>query len=411
MNTASPRVASDDDTHDQIGSISTTPSGVATPHPDPSDKRLPGILHSYFGQVRERPFTSPSDLKSSSQSHFITAMENGETASKVAFAPAKGVLPTAPSTPSETDTVAFQHPLPPGDISRQGIRHDRITVPPYPTPPTSSSSSSIRKASEAGSDVGTQTNETDTSTAHPPSLTRQSSGNNIMPLRTRRQTASMNPLSNITTSSSVYATHLSNPTLSNPSTRPSTPTADIPTISALSSLTSHLESTKLTDGVASPRKKNTPPLTPRALSNDGSESARKTPPTPERGNERSGQHGAHNSPMPRSSPPVGPPKGKLFVTISGARGLRACYNPYAVCAFEEIESIAKPRDVEAGSAANIGEQPMGGVPIQRSGSDMGRSIAIPMKSRQSSTTSLDDHKDFKNGRQVTNPRWDHVAVL
>ena len=53
---------------------------------------------------------------------------------------------------------------------------------------------------------------------------------------------------------------------------------------------------------------------------------------------------------------------------------------------------------------------MGGVPIQRSGSDMGRSIAIPMKSRQSSTTSLDDHKDFKNGR-VTNPRWDHVAVL
>lgn len=406
MNIASPRVASDDDTHDQIGSISTTPSGVATPHPDPSDKRLPGILHTYFGQVRERPFTSPSNLKSSSQPLFVTTMETGDTASKVAFAPVKGVLPTAPSTPIETDTVAFQNPLPPSDTTRQGIRHDRITVPPYPTPPTSSSSSSIRKASEAGSDVGTQTNENETSTAHPPSLTRQSSGNSIIPLRTRRQTASMNPLSNVTTSSSVYATHLSNPALLTPSTRPSTPIADLPTVSALSSLTSHLESTKLTDGVASPRKKNTPPLTPRALSNDGSESARQTPPTPERGNERSGQHGAHNSSTPRSSPPVGPPKGKLFVTISGARGLRACYNPYAVCACEEVESIAKPRDVE-----NIGEQPMGGVPIQRSGSDMGRSIAIPMKSRQSSTTSLDDHKDFKNGRQVTNPRWDHVAVL
>ena len=333
-------------------------------------------------------------------------METGDAASKVAFAPAKGVLPTAPSTPVETDTVAFQNPLPPGDITRQGIRHDRITVPPYPTPPTSSSSSSIRKASETGSDVGTQTNENETSTAYPPSLTRQSSGTSIMPLRTRRQTASMNPLSNVTTSSSVYATHLSNPTLLTPSTRPSTPTSDISTVSALSSLTSHLESTKLTDGVASPRKKNTPPLTPRALSNDGSESARQTPPTPERGNERSGQHGAHNSSTPRSSPHVGPPKGKLFVTISGARGLRPCYNPYAVCACEEVESIAKPRDVD-----NIGEQPMGGVPIQRSGSDMGRSIAIPMKSRQSSTTSLDDHKEFKNGRQVTNPRWDHVAVL
>jgi protein-serine/threonine kinase len=58
-----------------------------------------------------------------------------------------------------------------------------------------------------------------------------------------------------------------------------------------------------------------------------------------------------------------------------------------------------------------GEQSMGGVPIQRSGSDMGRSIAVPMKSRQSSTTSLSDQKDFKNGRQVTDPRWDHVAVL
>ena len=35
----------------------------------------------------------------------------------------------------------------------------------------------------------------------------------LVPLRIRRQTASMNPLSNVTTSSSVYATHLSNLTL------------------------------------------------------------------------------------------------------------------------------------------------------------------------------------------------------
>ncbi|CAL3964442.1 unnamed protein product, partial [Diplocarpon coronariae] len=36
---------------DVNGFESDTPrSGVATPQPDPSDKRLPGIMHSYFGQ-------------------------------------------------------------------------------------------------------------------------------------------------------------------------------------------------------------------------------------------------------------------------------------------------------------------------------------------------------------------------
>src|SRR5262249_44794890 len=44
-----------DDLHDQIGSNSPTPSGVATPRPDLHDKRLPGIMHSYFGQVGRDP--------------------------------------------------------------------------------------------------------------------------------------------------------------------------------------------------------------------------------------------------------------------------------------------------------------------------------------------------------------------
>jgi len=43
-------MASRDD--DANGFDSDTPrSGIATPQPDPSDKRLPGIMHSYFGQV------------------------------------------------------------------------------------------------------------------------------------------------------------------------------------------------------------------------------------------------------------------------------------------------------------------------------------------------------------------------
>ena len=58
------------------------------------------------------------------------------------------------------------------------------------------------------------------------------------------------------------------------------------------------------------------------------------------------------------------------------------------------------------------ESSSGGVAINRSASNMGRSMAIPMKSRQSSTTSLTDQKKFKNGNtQVMAPRWDHETML
>ncbi|CRK27339.1 hypothetical protein BN1723_003502 [Verticillium longisporum] len=49
--------AADDDGTDQIG-YDTPRSGVATPQPDLSDKRLPGIM-SYFGQRAMRVLQSP----------------------------------------------------------------------------------------------------------------------------------------------------------------------------------------------------------------------------------------------------------------------------------------------------------------------------------------------------------------
>ncbi|KAJ5536997.1 hypothetical protein N7513_010183 [Penicillium frequentans] len=39
---------SEDETQDQIGSNGSTPTGIATPQPDPADKRLPSIMHNYF---------------------------------------------------------------------------------------------------------------------------------------------------------------------------------------------------------------------------------------------------------------------------------------------------------------------------------------------------------------------------
>lgn len=417
MNTDSSRTHADDDSHDQIGTGSATPSGVATPHPDPTDKRLPGILHTYFGQVRERPFTAPSDQNPSPCIPLAPGMDTLTQTTKFGPGATGGAaLPTAPSTPGETDPEAPQSlTLGQAGFSQQVARLNRLTVSAYPTPPSSSSSSSKRKSSEGDSDGSLQPREVGIFKASRPSFSRHSSGNIVMPLRMHRQTASLNPLSNVTTSSNVHAANISNPASSTSSTGPSTPTRDVPANSALSSLASHLESAKLTDDVVPPREKNTPPHTPRALSSDGSETAKHAPSTPEQGHDNARQSGATTSSPPRSSTHVNPPRGKLSVTISEARGLRPSYSPYAVCAFEWIESIArgpKQGDAEAEPQTSREQSLGGGIPIQRSGSDMGgRSMAIPMKSRQSSTTSLKDVKDFKNGRQVTDPKWDHTGVL
>ena len=385
---------------------------MATPHPDPSDKRLPGILHSYFGQVGERPFTAPTSPVFPPLVHFPPDMEAPSTTSSPDIDASRVILPLTPSSLLRGYTAARQEPLLPasteqGKSAVQETRLERVGVVSYPTPPASSSSST-RRTSEAGSEGSSRARHASSPGACDPSG-KQHLGHAVMPLCTRRKTGGLNPLSNITTNSSVHAAHLSNPVSSRPTTRPSTPTSDSPARSALSSLTSHLDQVKLTDDVVSPRNKNTPPLTPRALSNDGSESAKHSQrPT----DSPSGKSiPAHSS--PHASPPVNPPKGKLSVVVSQARGLRPSYNPYAVTVFEWIESVARPSKAGPTETENDSKRAelLGGVPIKRSGSDMGRSMAIPMKSRQSSTTSLSDQKDFKNGRYITDPRWDHVAIL
>src|ERR1700743_3155769 len=53
-----------DDEHDHIDSTSSTPPGTVSPQPDYTDKRLPGIVHSCFGQVGNflRTFHSETHL-------------------------------------------------------------------------------------------------------------------------------------------------------------------------------------------------------------------------------------------------------------------------------------------------------------------------------------------------------------
>ncbi|KAL2023246.1 hypothetical protein VTK56DRAFT_3369 [Thermocarpiscus australiensis] len=109
-------------------------------------------------------------------------------------------------------------------------------------------------------------------------------------------------------------------------------------------------------------------------------------------------------------------KGKLTIKISEARGLRRCREPYVVVVFQRSELIsAGPRPAEDDDEAAISAVAMGGIPIQRQGSDSGRPpMAIPMRSRQSSNTSLSDFNTFRNRnsrRSFTNPKWDAEATF
>lgn len=395
----------------ELLSISGTPSGVQTPRPSGTDKRLPGIHHSYFGQVGDPSFATPHSQIHSAP--FKTPFEMARVQFSSALAP--GSLPTAPASPNEQTESSMIQPT--------SEQEDRVTLHPscaeedvlnkYPTPPTSSRTSSTSGPIERfEKNDGVSPRASDVFNVSRPSLTRLKSGNAVMKLRARGQThcAVANP-AHIAVTDSVPVAHLSNPTTSAHSRKSSTCTSDPTSQSALSSLSSNLELVKLTNGMNGPGMKATPPITPRTLSNDGSEGARTTTSPPERSTGRTEIDGTST---PRSGGAVPLPKGELVVTISAARGLRPSFDPYAVCVFEWIESIAHHHKQEAllpGPGSRAGDIATGGLPMSRNGSGMGRSMAITMKSRQGSTTSLSDQREFKSTTQVTDPQWDHEAVL
>lgn len=421
---------SDEETHDHIGSTSTTPSGVATPNPNPADKRLPGIINSYFGQVGARFSTILCNHKScpamATQSAGATSMDS--------CGHCPGALPTAPNTPNPLPNTELRKSST-SSGSALSVMISRSFLVPYPTPPTSSPGSPPGSSRGRGNSAGDgffsdfavnngMPRLEDSFNGPRPALARNQSGSDIMPLRTYRKGSSVTPLSNILSNSSVHAAHLSNPA-SHPSTTPGTPNRRQSPVSALSiNLASFLELTRLTDGVvAFAPIKSTPPLTPRALSTDGTETPKKLSPSGLTSQsedhsrispkiDRLGAVTPGTSSTPNSAP-VGPLKGKLLVKVIEARGLRPSQDPFVVCVFERNESIAKaPTQAEGTVDKDENRDGFSGpLPIKRSASDMGRSMAIPMKSRQSSTTSISDHKPFKNGRTLTDPRWDHEGML
>ncbi|KAI5785965.1 serine/threonine-protein kinase sck1 [Pyronema domesticum] len=152
--------------------------------------------------------------------------------------------------------------------------------------------------------------------------------------------------------------------------------------------------------------KDTPPTTPRGTTSAGSSLLNNVqnapPPNPQT-----------NAPSPPNAnqPPIGPPKGKLIVKIQEARNIVPCKHPYVVCTFESNEFISKgPRRSSDGadSGEKAGRNGYGGNP-----SGLGKSIAIPMSSRQSSSTNLSEMQGLRlsPSGDCTHPKWEHNAVF
>lgn len=397
--------AAADDPEDQIGSNSSTPPGAATPRPDPTDKRLPGILHTYFGQVCDSFRTRPKSASTASttvhtmQSPSVAATQGTIAAEEKSSRTEKqsecrNNLPTAPSSPRSMAA----------DRAASLLPHQRADNPPlpgpsrkslsyfYPTPPTSSSSS-IHKVSPGGGEAGAARPPRDLpSRARSVHGKRELSG--ALPPRSRRHTfAVSNPLSSINTTP-VPAPHISNPATPT-STRFPHSNVSPPSASRRSSASRSKEVVKKLTESAQPLSQNTPPQTPRTRSHEGK--AASTP---------SGQ---------TNSAAVRPPKGKLTVTISEGRNIKPSVDPYVVCQFQWAEYISEgPKNNDLGKqlAEGLGRNGSPALAIKRTDSDMGRPMAIPMRSRQSSNSGQSsDPKDPSFGRLTSNPRWDHKAIL
>ncbi|KAI1760493.1 kinase-like domain-containing protein [Hypoxylon sp. FL1150] len=402
----------EDDGADQIG-YDTPRSGVATPQPDLHDKRLPGIM-SYFGQVRSTSLPSPPGSSTSrtpetESTYFASPQEEKETNT------IPQQLPSPESESSSKDLTPDTSPLLPHErieplAKVQSSRPSISDMHPYPTPPCSQASS------ERGAKLSDASGDSDgaaSGSSNRSSLNKSTS--DLTQLKVRRATLA-SPLTSIVTTSSVHASHLSIPsdrvstaTLNSPSdTQPLAGDAS----SFLSKSASIDRLKKLTD-VGS--KKSGPSTPTRTLSATHSSHTQERSLSKLSGD--GSDAGGRQTPLSASSTGAAAPsqRGKLTIKILEARNLRKSRDPYVIAVFQRNELISHgPRTFEDEDEAT--PQPpaaMGGIPIQRQGSDPGRSMAIPMRSRQSSNTSISDYNTFRNRPRTsfTSPKWDAEAVF
>jgi hypothetical protein len=366
------RVADDDHDHN-IDSTSSTPPGAVTPKPDFTDKRFPGIIHSCVGQVGT--FLRILPPASILQKSFCNVSAKSPI-------PQISTMTTLPLTPPLS--------IHSGNNEAHLSETARDLMPAVLSPPLSVPERLKSDKSRVRSNGSTSSFDfcLETLAQNPerqPSKTRSS-----------KSSSGYNPTTS-TPNSGVVAYTSALATLVSKSLGISSNKSSSSSISSLSRNLSQsdaaIERQKLTGGVVSPLNiQNTPPQTPRTRSqedNNGSGMSSPSRETPKS--------------IPTDGTTVGPVLGKLTVTISEGRGLRPSLDPYVVCEFQLSQDISESPvsgQGDGSAAPNIAIKP--------SSADRRRPMAIPMKSRQSSSSGRDSNKQQS---EITNPRWNHKAVL
>jgi len=410
----------DDDASDQIG-YDTPRSGVATPQPDLHDKRTPGIM-SYFNQVRPASFQrllsgNPSSSGQAAAAPSSPHYEEPRHTACPSFLPHTQItqMDPAPSSSGSSHSSPLLLPQEKMDARARESQSGGASLHPYPTPPTSQPPS-LRHAKMSNASTDSDTGGASLVTLRP-SLPEKRHSDVMLALRSRSSSSCV-PVTGITPCS-VHARHFSSPSGGNAATAPSSPTRSPLTpaddqdaspsqpasLGPLKKLTSLVG---LKSGQSTPtRSLSTAHPPPQAEPQD--DTAAKEP---QNGIDRAAAH----TPTPPAGAQAPAPKGKLTIKINEARGLRKSRDPYVVVVFQRSELIsAGPHPVEENDESAVASAAMGGIAIQRQSSDSGRPpMAIPMRSRQSSNTSITDYNTFRSRgarRSFTNPKWDAEAVL
>ncbi|KAK2041294.1 kinase-like protein [Colletotrichum somersetense] len=403
-----PAAAADEDGADQIG-FDTPRSGVATPQPDLHDKRLPGIM-SYFGQVRtdsshnsvSAPVASHRNQRQTLPGPSTSQVETDGKASQVSSVdavPGGDPEPTSPSLP-------YHHPGERPSSPHTSPIMALAQTHQYPTPPISRRSSAGLLKRSLSLRYG-ETRSAASSSARP--LLQR--GVTDYPKKCHSLTLMSQP-SSIVTTSAVHAHHISNPSF--PSPIPISPSyfhvGSSQKATSLHSSSSVDQLKKLTQIAAF---KSGPPTPTRALSAAQPSQSEERTSSKRSSNETVPPSGTQTPRSGTTGAQVPAARGKLTIKIVEAKGLRRAKDPYVVAVFQKTELISGgPHSVEEEEDVNLPPPSFGGIPIQRQGSDSGRpAMSIPMRSRQSSNTSISDYNTFRNRsrRSFTSPKWDAEA--
>lgn len=352
------------------------PSGVQTPAPSGLDKRTPGIFSSYFGQVGNPSSTRSSTPSNTSSSHNMANHELHEA---------------SPAHQHEHAQASKKEEESPKHLMQHG----------YPTPPLSSASTPMPQHDVRDPSA---TASRDSNTLPRTKRTKSPALDHLLSSRRNTFALTSNPLSGITNTQPVHASHLSKPGLFISPVKP--PTSSITPRHSVFQAPPSAETEGLTRTTTN---QSTPPRTPRSASS--ATPSRAHSPSSRGSPSRSNESSRSRRKDSLKKAVAGDVKGRLSITISAGRGLKPSVDPYVVASFQWNEYISKGPQGEGSTDDGRATSPRRTVPIRRTASDVGKAMAIPMRSRQSSHTSMHSQHSNPNGEEVTDPVWNHEALL